>query len=134
MKALNLIISPALFACFCAGVAPAQTATAATPPTANTSSSELRTPEEKHLRNVRQLTFGGSNAEAYFSADGKRLIFQSTRDNLQCDQIFIMNADGSDQKMVSTGKGRTTCGYFLADGKHIVYASTHGAGDACPTP
>jgi Tol biopolymer transport system component len=84
------------------------------------------------LANIRQLTSGGENAEAYWSPDGKRLIFQSTRGDLKCDQIFIMNADGSDQHMVSTGKGRTTCGYFLPDGKHILYASTHLAGDACP--
>ncbi|MCS7026562.1 MAG: hypothetical protein NZV14_17325 [Bryobacteraceae bacterium] len=88
----------------------------------------------KHLRNLRQLTFGGQNAEAYWSPDGKRLVFQSTRDKLGCDQIFIMNADGTDQRMVSTGKGRTTCGYFLPDNKHIVYASTHEAGEACPPP
>jgi len=81
---------------------------------------------------MKQLTFGGQNAEAYWSPDGKRLIFQSTRDKLQCDQEFIMNADGSDQHLVSTGKGRTTCGYFLADNKHIIYASTHEAGDPCP--
>jgi TolB protein len=79
------------------------------------------------LTNIRQLTNGGENAEAYWSPDGKRLIFQSTRGDLKCDQIFIMNADGSDQHMVST-----TCGYFLPDGKHILYASTHLAGDACP--
>ena len=60
------------------------------------------------LANIRQLTSGGENAEAYWSPDGKRLIFQSTRGDLKCDQIFIMNADGSDQHMVSTGKGRTT--------------------------
>lgn len=90
--------------------------------------------EPKHLSNPRQLTHGGQNAEAYWSPDGRRLIFQSTRPGYECDQIFTMNADGSGQKLVSTGKGRTTCGYFLADGKHIVYASTHEAGDACPTP
>jgi TolB protein len=84
------------------------------------------------LSNVKQLTNGGENAEAYWSPDGKRLIFQSTRGDQNCDQEFIMNADGSDQHMVSTGKGRTTCGYFLPDGKHIIYASTHLAGDACP--
>jgi TolB protein len=90
--------------------------------------------EPRHLGNIVQLTHGGQNAEAYWSPDGKRLIFQSTRPGYECDQIFIMNADGSDQKLVSTGKGRTTCGYFLADGRHIVYASTHEAGAACPTP
>jgi len=87
-----------------------------------------------HLDNIRQLTGGGSNAEAYWSPDGKRLIFQSTRPPYGCDQIFIMNADGSNPHVVSTGKGRTTCAYFLADNRHIVYASTHEADEACPTP
>ncbi len=87
-----------------------------------------------HITNIRQLTFGGQNAEAYWSPDGRRLIFQSTRPPYACDQMFIMHADGSDVHLVSTGKGRTTCGYFLRDGKHIIYASTHEAGDACPTP
>ena len=92
----------------------------------------LRDPREKHLHNVKQLTFGGQNAEAYFSYDGKRLIFMSTRKPYECDQIFTMNTDGSDQRLVSTGKGRTTCGYFYADGKHILYSSTHEANSACP--
>jgi Tol biopolymer transport system component len=82
----------------------------------------------------RQLTHGGENAEAYWAPDGKRIIFQSTRAPYECDQEFIMNADGSDQHLVSTGKGRTTCGYFLPDNKHIIYASTHLAGDKCPAP
>jgi TolB protein len=90
--------------------------------------------QTSHLADLRQLTHGGQNAEAYWSPDGKRLVFQTTRKPYDCDQIFIMNADGSDQRLVSTGKGRTTCGYFLADNKHIVYASTHLAGDACPAP
>ena len=77
-----------------------------------------------HLSGIKQLTFGGENAEAYWSPDSKQIIFQSTRDKLACDQIFIMNADGSNQHMVSTGKGRTTCGYFLADNQHVLYAST----------
>ena len=83
--------------------------------------------QNKHLDNMKQLTFGGQNAEAYWSPDGKRLIFQSTREQYKCDQIFVMNADGSDQHLVSTGKGRTTCAYFLKDNKHILYASTHEA-------
>lgn len=87
---------------------------------------------ERHLRNIRQLTFGGENAEAYFSSDGTRLIFQSTREGVPCDQIFTMKIDGSDLQRVSTGKGRTTCGYYLPGGKDIVYASTHKADEACP--
>ena len=92
----------------------------------------LATPQEKHLRNVRQLTFGGQNAEAYFSADGKQLIFQSTHGDVKCDQMFTMNIDGSDVHMVSTGKGRTTCGYFYPNGKKILYSSTHLADAECP--
>ena len=86
----------------------------------------------KFLANIRQLTHGGLNAEAYWAPDGERLIFQATRDGGQCDQIYVMNADGSGVTMVSTGKGATTCGYFLPDGKHIVYGSTHEAGPECP--
>jgi Tol biopolymer transport system component len=78
----------------------------------------------QHLDNLKQLTHGGQNAEAYWAPDGKRLIFQSTRDGNQCDQEYIMNADGSGVRMVSSGKGVTTCGYFLSDNKHILYATT----------
>src|SRR5574340_141331 len=88
----------------------------------------------QHVSNLRQITNGGQNAEAYWSPDGKRLVFQSTRPPYGCDQIFTMNADGSGARLVSTGKGRTTCAYFLGDGRRIVYASTHEAGEACPTP
>ncbi len=93
---------------------------------------EKNAPPEVHLANIRQLTFGGENAEAYFSADGKELIFQSTRDGLGCDQIFRMKTDGSGVKMVSTGKGRTTCAYFFPDASRILYASTHLGGPDCP--
>jgi TolB protein len=91
-------------------------------------------PESRHLKNLKQLTGGGQNAEAYWAPDGKRLVFQSTRPPHACDQIYVMNSDGSDQRLVSTGKGRTTCAYFLRDNKHIVYGSTHEAGEACPAP
>ncbi len=87
---------------------------------------------EPHLQNLKQLTFGGANAEAYFSPDGRRLIFQSTRDGRRCDQIYVMKVDGSEVRMVSTGRGRTTCGFFLPDGKHILYSSTHEASPDCP--
>ena len=89
---------------------------------------------ETHLKNLKQLTVGGQNAEAYFSFDGSKLIFQSTRPPYQCDQIFSMNVDGTDVKLLSTGKGRTTCGFFFPDGKRFIYASTHLAGAACPPP
>jgi TolB protein len=87
---------------------------------------------ERHLQNLRQLTFGGENAEAYFSFDGTRLIFQSTRDGYPCDQIYTMDLDGTKVRRISTGKGRTTCSYFLPDGKHFIYSSTHLAGSGCP--
>jgi len=87
---------------------------------------------EKHFANLRQLTFGGQNAEAYFSYDASKLIFQSTRDSLKCDAIFMMNSDGSDVHMVSSGKGATTCSFIAPDGKSIIYASTYAAGEDCP--
>jgi TolB protein len=87
---------------------------------------------EQHLANLTQLTFGGQNAEAYFSFDGTRLIFQSTRPPFGCDQIFTMNLDGSDVRLMSTGQGRTTCAFFFPDRTRVVYASTHLSGDECP--
>lgn len=86
--------------------------------------------DEPRLSNLRQLTDGGENAEAYWNADGTELIFQSTRGDLKCDQIFRMKADGSELSQVSVGGGRTTCGYIQTDGS-IVYASTHGHGEGC---
>ena len=94
----------------------------------------LRFPEERHLKNILQLTFGGENAEAYFSFDETRVSFQSTRDTFHCDQIYSMNVDGSNVRLLSTGKGRTTCAYFLPDGKSILYASTHLRNEHCPPP
>src|SRR4051794_10025513 len=76
----------------------------------------LERPGEHHLKNIKQLTFGGENAEAYWSFDGKQICLQSTRDGHTADQIYVMNADGSDPRMVSTGKGRCTCSYFSKDG------------------
>jgi TolB protein len=101
----------------------------------------LQYPEETHFKNIQQLTFGGDNAEAYFSFDGKYLIFQRTnaKEGLACDQMFIgkvpANGEKFEYKLVSTGKGRTTCGFFTKDGKHIIYASTHlGSPDCPPVP
>jgi Tol biopolymer transport system component len=101
---------------------------------ATTQNNQLVLPNEKHLANLKQLTFGGENAEAYFSADGKQLIFQSTRDGGGCDQIYTMNIDGSNVKLISNGDGRTTCSYFFPNGKRILYSSTHLGDKQCPPP
>ncbi|NNF20556.1 MAG: hypothetical protein HKN67_01335 [Saprospiraceae bacterium] len=95
--------------------------------------------EEKHLKNIRQLTFGGDNAEAYWSFDDSKLVFQANNKTwgTNCDQIYYINI--SDQldsteiaPLLSTGKGRTTCSYFMPGDKSIIYASTHLGGDDCP--
>ncbi|MBB1283910.1 PD40 domain-containing protein [Flavisolibacter sp. BT320] len=98
----------------------------------------LRYPEEKYFRNVQQLTFGGDNAEAYWSYDGKAIVFQRTsvKDGIPCDQIFYGKLPERGKKftyqLVSTGKGRTTCAFFTKDNQHIIYASTHEGSEACP--
>lgn len=81
--------------------------------------------EGAHMSGIKQLTFGGQNAEAYWSADGKQLIYQSRQPQYPDEQIFIMNADGSNKRMVSTGFGRCTCSYFTPDGNSIYFSSTH---------
>jgi TolB protein len=87
---------------------------------------------EVHLRNVRQLTFGGQNAEAYFAASGRLLIFQRQGPAEQCDQMYVMGVDGSGLHRVSSGRGRTTCGYFYDRDRRIFYSSTEHLGAACP--
>ena len=92
------------------------------------------TPEtgERHFTNIRQLTNGGENAEAYFSSDGKQLIFQSTRDGRTCDQEYVMNVDGTGLHRVSNGTGKTTCGFFYANDQRILFASSHALQQDCP--
>jgi len=95
----------------------------------------LRDPREVHLANVRQLTFGGDNAEAYWSFNGRRLIWQYKGGDIRADQMFVMNADGSGKRMVSPGTGRCTCGYFLKGDREIIYSSTMGhSPDVPPAP
>ncbi|MBA2500159.1 MAG: PD40 domain-containing protein [Chitinophagaceae bacterium] len=96
-------------------------------------------PEETHFKNIIQLTFGGDNAEAYWSFDSKYLVFQRTSaiNGIPCDQIFVGKVperagEPFTYKMISSGKGRTTCAFFTKDNKHIIYASTHMGGDECP--
>ncbi len=132
-----------------------QPATTTTEPSTTPPADTLRYPEEKHLKNVRQLTFGGDNAEAYFSFAGDKLTYQWTHKEkgIACDQIFYLStaaslaSSASMQKSldslsfgegrgeavrISTGKGRTTCSYFLPGDSLILYASTHVASDTCP--
>ena len=90
---------------------------------------------ESRLRNIRQLTFGGNNAESYFSPDGTQLIFQRQEQvDAGCDQQYVMNIDGSGMRRVSNGHGRTTCGYFYDGGRRILYSSTFAHDTACPPP
>ncbi|EAZ94646.1 WD40-like beta Propeller [Flavobacteria bacterium BAL38] len=97
--------------------------------------------QEKHLKNIKQLTFGGDNAEAYFNPSGDKLTLQVTNKafGVSCDQIFMLDLKAQEfneksLQLVSTGKGRTTCSYYMPDGKHILYASTHASDHACPAP
>src|SRR5271168_2653089 len=115
-------------------------------PASQNTSSPLAFPGEKHLRNIRQLTFGGQNAEAYFSADDKFLIFQhqdlpsaqTPSVHTPCDQIFTIpvdtpNGQPATPTRVSNGKGRTTCSYFFPSGDRILYSSTFAANAECPS-
>lgn len=102
---------------------------------------------ERHLANIRQLTVGRQNAEAYFSFDGRKLIFQSTNNwpndsrgtthkptdsGLGCYQMYVLDLDSDAVRLVSTGKGATTCGYFFPGDRRVLYSSTHAAGNECP--
>jgi TolB protein len=91
---------------------------------------------EPHLNNIQQITTGGTNAEAYWSFDNTKLSFQAIRDPLgqthACDQIYTMNVDGSDIKLLSTGRGRDTCSFYYPDNIHVVYSSTQASDTYCP--
>jgi Tol biopolymer transport system component len=90
---------------------------------------------ERHLKDIRQLTFGGENAEAYFSPDGTKLSFQATREGMECDQQFVLDLATGETIRISSGKGRTTCGYYdFPEGDRIIYASTESGGEECPPP
>lgn len=103
-----------------------------------TAASLIVSAQEVHLKNIRKLTSGGDNAEAYFSPDSKKLTMQITNPakGIHCDQIYLLdlkkNSASDHLKLISTGEGRTTCSFFMPDGKHIIYASTHAAAKECP--
>ena len=85
--------------------------------------------ESRWLRNIRQVTFARMGlkkaGEAYFSPDGKRICFQGVPQGKSDYQIYVMNVDGSDLKMVSTGRGATTCAFFHPSGKRMIFAANH---------
>jgi len=124
-----------LFLAFFAGCCPPEAAKHITVNTAKPAEvHDLAMPDEKHLQHLTQLTFGGDNAEAYWSFGGDRLIFQTNHKPYTCDQIEIMPSTGGASHLVSTGKGRTTCSYFLKGDQQIIYASTDESSPDCPTP
>jgi TolB protein len=123
MRASILLVVPLAFAC-------ARPPSSASPARGG----GLALPQERHLHNLRQLTFGGENAEGYFSFDGTQIIFQSTRDGRACDQEYVMRPDGSGVRRVSDGLGRVTCGYFFPDASRILYSSTRALSPECPPP
>lgn len=87
---------------------------------------------ESRLSNLRQITFGGENAEAYWSQDGEYITFQSTRDGRTCDQQYVIKADGTGLTRVSDGRGKTTCGWFFPGGERLFFASTTAHDEGCP--
>jgi len=89
-------------------------------------------PGETHFASIRQVTFGGENAEAYFSQDGKWITLQSTREGRSCDQQYVMRVDGSNMRRISDGRGKTTCGWFFPGGERLFFASTTAHDSACP--
>lgn len=94
---------------------------------------ELMRADEPHLSGLRRLTFGGDNAEAYWSPDGKRLSFQRTPPGGGCDAQYVLDLDSGKVTLVSSGLGRTTCGYFdFPEGDSLIYATTESASAACP--
>ena len=101
------------------------------PPTAVAADTLIRTGED-HFAHLWQLTFGGQNAEAYWSADGTKLILQLMDGAWPCDQQYVLDLKTGKRTLVSTGKGRTTCGYFYDQDRRVLFASTHAAGDSCP--
>src|SRR5262249_55895234 len=125
IRLLSILFVPAILVASQQRGAPAQPA----------ARSPIEIPAERHLKNMKQLTDGGENAEAYFSFDGQLLSFQSTRGTHGCDKIYSMKIDGTDLRLITGNIGRTTCSFYYPDGKHLLFASTKVDGGApCPPP
>ncbi|MCC7052601.1 MAG: PD40 domain-containing protein [Gemmatimonadaceae bacterium] len=120
-------------ACLTATACRRQASTAARPaPAPGVNIARPADPAEPHLRNLRQITDGGENAEAYFSRDGRWITFQSSRDGRTCDQQYVMRTDGSALQRVSNGRGKTTCGWFLPGSDRLFFGSSHMHDSTCP--
>jgi Tol biopolymer transport system component len=136
LNRLGAMVCAAAVSAACGGTGGAQGGDGEAAPGARSASAsdKLRRPQEIHLRDIVQLTRNqGENAEAYWSSSGRELIFQSSRQPYQCDQIYRVPIDGSKEpSLVSTGKGRTTCAFFFPGDERILYSSTHLAGEKCP--
>jgi len=134
-----LITAMAIAAISCAHPLPESTASTSSPkagatpiPSTAVVADSLIRPGETHFAHLWQITFGGENAEGYFSADGRKLIWQSTHGDWPCDQEYVMDLKTGASHRVSTGTGRTTCGYFFDQDREVLFASTHAASDSCP--
>jgi TolB protein len=137
--AIAIAASTSLAACAGRQPAPGTTTTASASASASATPARgtdtLHYPGERHLANIRQLTFEGNNAEAYFSSDGRMLVFQRQEDASRgCDQQYVIGVDGTGLRRVSNGKGRTTCGYFFDHDRRILYSSSHEHSADCPVP
>lgn len=102
-------------------------------PRAGKAAPDLMRKDEPHLADLRRLTFGGDNAEAYWSPDGRKLSFQRTPPGGGCDAQYVLDLDSGQVELVSSGEGRTTCGYFdFPNGDSLIYATTEAASKQCP--
>ncbi len=138
---INLIAIIAMAGMACACQNPGTTTTESNEDTSSIAVTQdsLRLEAESHLQNIRQLTDGGDNAEAYFSFNDKMAVFQSNHKDwgVECDQIFYFDIENDNlieakPKMLSSGEGRTTCSYFMPGDTSVLYGSTHLGGESCP--
>ncbi len=136
MTRIALLLPVLLVACT---QQPAAVVEAPPPPVIDWNGDSLIQPQERHFAHLRQLTFGGDNAEAYWSFDGSKLIFQSTNPKWDesCDQIHLFDPFTDDLRttkptLISVKGGRTTCSYFLPGDSLVLFASTHELNAACP--
>ena len=84
------------------------------------------------IENVQQLSFQGDNGEAYFNSDDSKVIFQSKRNNNNCDKLYIVDINGNNLTEFVAKDGAFTCAYFSLDDRYIFFSSTMHLGSECP--